>query len=965
MRLTGVFIVFLLLSVCAAKGQFTDYGSDPARIKWKRVKMPHYMLIYPDSNDSVACRYARFLEQAYPRMGKTIGVAGVRSFPVILHPGNMQSNGMVVWAPRRMELITTPPATLDAQPWDKHLVLHESRHVMQMYKLSQGIFRPLQYVLGEQTAGVASFFVPKWFFEGDAVATETAMSNGGRGRLPEFSMCYRARMLAGDFYSYDKWALGSFKDYTGNFYALGYNLVAYARYRYGPDVWDKVTSRYTRRFFNIPPFASALREVTGISAGTLFRETFLFLNREEWTAQDSVYRHSGFRGIFDCVTPETKKYISYDSPQAMGDSAVIAVKTCLDDVASLVMIRDGKEVRLCYLGNINSRIVRNGNRVYWTEYVPGLRRRHENFSELKYYDFISRRIVTVTSGQRFLAPAVHKAGKVAAVSQPADSGVNRVVLLDLGGERTGEIFRSYDVPFNGFVKEIAFTDEHCLAAVVVYDKGLSLFRLELPDGRWSELMGPTFANVTSLTECGGRLFFESGLNGVNNIYSFDLLTSECFRLTTSRFGAFAPAFSEDGKRLFFSDYLANGARIASIPVDRLPKQPADFSRTFGFALAEAVARQEAFNSDTDFPEKVDFRPEPYRKGSHLFRVHSWTPFYYDAARVVSSLSDDLSTIVKPGCMILSQNLLSTAVTQAGWYYDRGYHFGQLAFTYRGWFPVVRLNVDYGGKAFDYEWRSEEGENSKRLVYRLTDRNLVEAKAMLYVPFDFTRNHYISGLQPSVTCVYTNNRYPRLDGRKAYPYRYLLGELRYYRYRKLALRDILPRLGFQVQLQYLNVPAGRENFGSLYAAKLIAYLPGPVRGHGLMLRAMYQYQDKEGNLFYIPQGLVSQARGYRYTYQTWQRTEWKADYAFGLFCPDWSAGGLAYVKRIRSNLFYDLSVNWISRRSGWTRQSSCGADLIFDCNLLRLSYPTSLGVRVIQSIEYGSARLVEGLFSITF
>lgn len=60
-----------------------------------------------------------------------------------------------------------------------------------------GIFKPLYYIIGEQAAGVASFFLPVWFLEGDAVSTETAMSNGGRGRLPEFNMVYRAQMLGG------------------------------------------------------------------------------------------------------------------------------------------------------------------------------------------------------------------------------------------------------------------------------------------------------------------------------------------------------------------------------------------------------------------------------------------------------------------------------------------------------------------------------------------------------------------------------------------------------------------------------------------------------------------------------------------------------------------------------------------------------------------------------------------------
>lgn len=71
------------------------------------------------------------------------------------------------------------------------------------------------------------------------------MSNAGRGRLPEFNMTYRAQMLGdGKLFSFDKLLLGSYKDYTGDYYALGYDLTSYARYRYGSDIWDKTTSRY-------------------------------------------------------------------------------------------------------------------------------------------------------------------------------------------------------------------------------------------------------------------------------------------------------------------------------------------------------------------------------------------------------------------------------------------------------------------------------------------------------------------------------------------------------------------------------------------------------------------------------------------------------------------------------------------------------------------------------------------------
>ena len=203
-------VAFCLFASLHMQAQFLDYGSDPARFKWNIVKLPHYNLVYPLGNDSMAYNYALYLENAYPHLQKTIGTGMQKKFPVILHPANMSSNGLVSWAPRRMELITTPSSKLEGVSWDKHLVLHESRHVLQTSKVMRGWFKPLYYIIGEQAAGVAAFFMPSWFLEGDAVGTETSMSNGGRGRLPEFSMPYRAQMLGeGKNYSFDKWYLGS------------------------------------------------------------------------------------------------------------------------------------------------------------------------------------------------------------------------------------------------------------------------------------------------------------------------------------------------------------------------------------------------------------------------------------------------------------------------------------------------------------------------------------------------------------------------------------------------------------------------------------------------------------------------------------------------------------------------------------------------------------------------------------
>ena len=85
---------------------------------------------------------------------------------------------------------------------------------------------------------------------------------------------------------------------------------------------------------------------------------------------------------------------------------------------------------------------------------------------------------------------------------------------------------------------------------------------------------------------------------------------------------------------------------------------------------------------------------------------------------------------------------------------------------------------------------------------------------------------------------------------------------------------------------------------------------------------------------------------------------QADYSFKLFNPDFSIGSLLYIQRVRSNVFYDYFRNEARKAKEtapgtdpWTTQSSFGADLIMDCNILQANFPISFGGRIIKPINY--------------
>ncbi|MEG1865505.1 MAG: hypothetical protein RR331_01345 [Bacteroides sp.] len=945
-------LALALLLPLEAAAQFLDYGSDAARLRWRIARLPHYDLVFPQGTDSMAKRYASFLEAVHPHVQKTIGKPRQARFPVVLHPGNMNSNGLVSWAPRRMELITTPSVTLGAQAWDKHLVLHESRHIFQTSKVMNGIFRPLYFLIGEQAAGVAAFFLPNWFLEGDAVSTETGLSNAGRGRLPEFNLVYRAQRMSGKpFYSLDKWELGSYADATGTFYALGYDLASYARQRYGADIWDKTTSRYVHNLL----FEGSFKHFTGSSIKQLYHDTFDYLARE-WQQQDSLPHTAAA-----VHSPRAATYTSYRYPQALNDSVIFAIKSGLRDLNALVALTHGREQHLAYLGTVNSSLHLRQHRLYWTEQTTGLRWAQQNHSLLRCYDLQTGRITTLGQRRRYLAPAIDQQGQTAAVSHPLASGKNQLTLIRLNDARE---LASFDVPANGFIKALTFAGNDTLIALTVDDGGTCLLRFQPRTGQWSELLRTRSANLTSPVWNQGKLYFESGANGTNNLYCMEPSTRQVHRLTAARFGAFDPAYHPASRRLIFADYQADGYRIASLSADSLLHEPADLNCPSPLPFAATLSAQEGYNLDTArLADPHPFFSQPYRKTLHTFKIHSWAPFYYDVTEAMNTSADNLSTIVKPGVMVLSQNTLNTAIIQAGCYYSNGHPHGKLAFNYQGLFPVFDLVVDYGSPAFNMTWGIDpQGNEITRGHY--TDRTLLEAEARIYLPFHLNRGERIRGIQPALTYYFTNNQYQQYHSRTYRNFQYLLPEVQLYNYRRKALRDILPRNGYQLRLQWLTSPFNTENYGSLTAARLTTYFPGLVRNHALMLRLGYQYQALDGKSLYLPQRIVDKTRGYNYLYQTRQQWAAKADYAFPLFLPDWSLGTFAYIRRLRANIFCDYTRNQASRHSGWSTQSSLGTDLTFDWNVFRMNYPLTTGVRLIQPLDYGKFQ-AEMLFSVTF
>ena len=179
-------------------GQFLEGVGDRASVKWRQMSGPTYKVIYPKGEDSLALKYLWLLEQNREATMLGLGLDKRAKVPVVLHNRTANSNGLVTWAPKRMELYTIPPTDTYSHIWEEQLAIHEARHVGQMTYFTKGIFNVLQYFIGEQSQGLgAGVYGSEWNMEGDAVVAETELTNSGRGREADFLEYHRLSILQG------------------------------------------------------------------------------------------------------------------------------------------------------------------------------------------------------------------------------------------------------------------------------------------------------------------------------------------------------------------------------------------------------------------------------------------------------------------------------------------------------------------------------------------------------------------------------------------------------------------------------------------------------------------------------------------------------------------------------------------------------------------------------------------------
>ena len=497
---------FLFFGGKPARAQYYSWGADAAALRWKHLRTEDVRVVFPDTASALAHRTLYYIQAVRPTITHGFSHPPLK-IPFVLHTENFQSNGLVMWMPKRIEFLTTPSVDSYSMPWVKQLVAHEYRHAVQYNNLNRGLIRILSYLIGQQGSTVGLLFMPLWALEGDAVMNETEMSSYGRGRQPRFTIEYRAlgyEVLRRR--NCDKWFCGSFRDFVPDHYQMGYQMVAYGYDRYGDGIWDK-TLRYGVRNAYMLTFSTsvALRKFYGTGEGILFRDAFADLNRF-WDSLPKV-TDSG-----RTLTPlPEKNYTTYTHPVSLNDTTLVALKTDFDRPSRLVAVdsRTGRERRRTWTGLVSSRPTTDGQRVWWTEY-----RRSLLFPER-----VNSRLVVLAPGKKrprnapklrnVLYPTpIGRSGGLAWVEYTPD-GHYTIVAEDSLRQRT-----AWPMPGFSEVHGLAWDNAtERLYTLVTDNSGMWIGRIEPGEGLQAVTRG-AYITLSDLRAADGKLYYgKSGFAG--------------------------------------------------------------------------------------------------------------------------------------------------------------------------------------------------------------------------------------------------------------------------------------------------------------------------------------------------------------------------------------------------------------------------------------------------------------------
>lgn len=915
-------VALALWSVLPAVAQYYSWGASPSSIKWNHLRTDSVQLIYPTYWERNAHSALLLMDTLRPHISYGFSRGPART-PVIMQTQNMISNGMVVYAPKRIELVSFPGVDGFAEPWMKQLIAHEYRHSVQFNNVDRSTIKAISYILGQQGLLVSSLVLGPWFMEGDAVMAETQMTTYGRALQPSFTMEYRAmRNFDTPRWKMDRWFCGSYKYHIPDHYKMGYQMTRWGYENLGQDIWDR-TSRFSSNFpILLIPRAIYLSLNYGMWGTDFLRRTFDDLENF-WDSLPKV--DDSARKI----ATTTNSYTTYSHPQWLNDSTVIALKEDLDNTSALVItdIRTGSERVLKRTGVVNSRPAIGYGRVFWTEYRNSKVWQERVNSQLCFYDISSNRKYSVASPHQVFFPTPTDDDRLCYVTWSYDGHF----AIRHGFEKE---LHCYEFAPDVEIRGLAWDDvTRRLYFMAVDQRGCWIGALKEDWSGYEELTEPRFITMSDLRAKGGTLYFGSIVSGKDEAHALDLATRTEYRLTESAYGSFQPTPDASGERAVVTTYDSLGYHLAVQQLATRTEQP--YRRLPVNLVNPPTTKWNVINLDSviitpavDSAARVRIPARRYRKSLNGINLHSWAPLEMNPLTLLDGGAPDLHW----GATIMSQNLLSSMVCYASW----------------GWGKIIghryRVGLEYSGLGPKISFATTYGGGNQLLYNRPEGAPLPMLKQALNVslavsqPLWLGSGYHLRQLTPSLGFSYTNDMFYQGDSPVTGVYR-LTGSLVYADQVRLAHRDFAPKWGYALQVAFVSNPVN-SNFRNTYLVSARGYLPGAAAHHSTQLQFSYQASPGDGLFGFRVKDVFP--RGAEFNFSPKQYIGTSLDYKLPVAYPDWGVPGILFLRRIRVGAFVDYA-HYQTFDDAWHNLYSYGGSVSLDVVPIRMNASSTTSI----------------------
>jgi len=681
-----MFFIGLFCGITAVGfAQFYPTQYRPPNLNWQQLKTPHFRIIYPVGEDSVALRSGRILESQYNRAIQLTG-GTLSKFPVLLNNYNDRSNGFVTSLHFRSEIDIHNFKGKSLNPrsgnWLETVEPHELIHATQFNNMGTFGLGTVLNLFSPDLARSIHGAIPAGIDEGLAVyhETEGVAPNGGRGNYPYFTNVFDSYY---DSNSNEPWSMGQIvhrPTRTRPFlrhYMGGFEFTSWLHNSYGDDISRKALDYYAKWPFL--GYGFALKKETGKWPAALYDDF-----KKQKVSENDLKTGRSFK------EPEIL-FIPYEGadihrPKWLDDSSLVFFGSFYNKKAGFFIYRlERREISRIYTTNIvqdyQYDLSADKSKILYSYYKASPIYDNTFKTQLAEIELSTQKRSDKPAGKLY-APSYDSLQILALAHRNASNSLvsynTKNKITELANLKMDKIIQVEVNPAN--------PDQW---AVVANKRGLQALWIINRNTIQRDLQNPpnvSFKKASVFDPAwhseGNRLLFTADIGISMNIYEYNIKKEQVKQLTHTRYNSYEASYNKEGNQIAFVQQVKNKAFPAVLPAD------AFYGALIDSSLWMPTEEKITFAQRPELGNNIDTSSEKWETSSYSPGL-SWLK-----PRAVFPVFEEVSNqnIYRAGVQIHSNDVLQSQAYSADlfWLKDRVWY--DLTYRNKQFFPGFKSRV---------------------------------------------------------------------------------------------------------------------------------------------------------------------------------------------------------------------------------------------------------------------------------